>query len=128
MTTAHPDAWGQILTFLIAWWWLALIFGGSICAGIYEALETAMHRHHKRKLALAKERAKLARAVAEVEAHRAGLSLPYAPPAAIGAGPCKHRSNVVAVFDETSGERLAWLCKTCDTQLPPTYAVGPEDL
>lgn len=119
------DFWNVVALLIVAWWWLAPIALGII-AGIYEFTHEILKTHHKRRLAIEKARAR----TAEAAAYQGRMKLPYVPSAAIepGAGPCKHRSNVVAVFDEVSGERLAWLCKTCDTQLPAGYAVGPEDL
>ncbi len=130
MSAAHPDALSQILDLLITWWWLSLIFGAGIYAGIYEAIQKAFAWHHERKLEVLREKAAIAAAVARVDEHHAKMALPYVPAAAVepGAGPCKHRSDVVPVFEEATGKRLAWYCKTCETQLPATYAIGPEDL
>jgi hypothetical protein len=68
-----------------------------------------------------------------IEEIRAGSPQPppgwVAPSAAIAVkkpGPCVHRNVVPVVAADESVS--AWLCKSCDTQLPADWAVREEDL
>jgi hypothetical protein len=124
-TQNSDDFWNVVALLIVAWWWLAPIALG-ILAAIYEFTHEILKTHHRRKLAIERQRAKAARA--EAEAHQALMGLRYIPPAAIEPGPCKHRSDVRPVFEAATGKRVAWYCTTCETQLPATYAVSPEDL
>jgi hypothetical protein len=41
--------------------------------------------------------------------------------------PCRHE-HAIAVRNELTGEREAWLCLDCDEQLPANWSVSREDL
>jgi len=129
-STQNSDNWDNfILLAIVAYWWVLPAVLGFLGAA-FELGRQALRTHHKRKLAIARERARIATAAVQVDAYHAKMAMPYAPVAPLppGAGPCKHRSDVVPVFEEATGKRVAWFCKTCETQLPATYAVSPEDL
>ena len=96
--------WGWV----IFWVW---ILGGFSAAS--EWCRRALHTHHKRKIALAKAKAK---AVPQPALAATGEKQP---------GPCVHRQvRPVVAADEV----VAWLCKSCDAQLPADWAVRAEDL
>lgn len=42
-------------------------------------------------------------------------------------GQCKHR-QVVSIRRKPDDELVGWLCRSCDRQLPPDWAVDEEDL
>lgn len=57
---------------------------------------------------------------------RAQITAPVPASPAVKPGPCVHRRVVPVIApDETLA---AWLCRSCDTQLPPDWAVRQEDL
>jgi hypothetical protein len=70
---------------------------------------------HKRRMRELRAQERIARATQ----HAGSAALP--PP-----GPCVHR-NVAAVVSKAD-EVVAWLCRTCKTQLPADWAVREEDL
>jgi hypothetical protein len=106
------------------WWvffWLAVfgVFEGvrDFFLGIFHAVACIGERRHERRME-------------EIRLQVPTLPAGYVPPSAALAapkkpGPCVHR-NVRPVIgaDETL---VGWLC-TCDTQLPPDWAVREEDL
>lgn len=101
--------WGWVI------FWVWVLGGFSWVADHYRH---ALATHHKRKVALAKARAKAA-------------SAPHPPVTASGVikapGPCVHR-NVIPVIAAGEDEPVAWLCRSCRTQLPADWAVRQEDL
>ena len=88
------------------------ILGGFSAAS--EWCRRALHTHHKRRVALAKAKAK-------------AVSQPAVPATAEKQpGPCVHRKVTPVIGGDD--EVVAWLCKSCDTQLPYDWAVRAEDL
>lgn len=117
---AHPDALSEILGFIAAYWWLLLLFGGTILeffgdvfSGAARAIGEWSRTRHERRLELRR-----------MELETAGRH------AAEDAGPvpglCRHR-RAVPVRD-LDGAVVAWLCKGCDEQLPPDFSIFSEDL
>lgn len=101
-------------------WFLAFIFlmvAGSLLEGVRDfflgIVRELSGNKHKRKIKELKLRVQIA------EAQAGGKP-------AVKPGPCVHR-NVRPVVG-TDDEVKAWLCKTCDTQLPADWAVREEDL
>ena len=95
------------------WWVLILVwaFGGSVW-------ESVVHWNRKR----IRDRRKHQLRLETIRATSARLNPPVPVP-----GPCRHR-KVVSVRDPVDDHVIAWLCKSCDTQLPADWAVYPEDL
>ena len=127
MSATSPDDLHQVLTWVSQnFWlifWLTLIFGG----GIAEALREMIRNHHRRKIELLRERARIDASVIAVDAYCQRLKQPYRPAVESGLAECKHRpSDVVPVLSD--GRRVAWYCGACDRQLPATYALEPGDL
>lgn len=110
------------LTIAISYWWVWLLIGGGILDWIAETFDigvAALHRRsklrHKRKLELKKVELRIAQA-------RAGrMEAPTPAP-----GLCRHRKAVPVRDGE--GDVVAWLCRSCDTQLPKEFSVYTEDL
>jgi hypothetical protein len=100
------------------WGWLAAAWFLGVFGWIGERWREMRQVRHQRRL--------------EIEQARAPRILPPAnvtqlrPPRP---GRCVHR-NVVPVMsdDELEPEVLAWLCRSCDTRLPPDWAVREQDL
>jgi len=95
-----------------AFFWLSVfgVFAGirDFFASIFNAITGIGERRHQRR-------------IEEIRA-----SAPAAPSPLPKPGACVHRNVVpVVAADETVS---AWLCRTCDTQLPPDWAVREEDL
>lgn len=94
--------------------WLA-VFGvfesvRDFFIGIFEAIAGIGERKHQRR----------------IEEIRAAAPAPVLPSSLPTPGPCVHRNVVpVVAADETV---TAWLCKSCDAQLPADWAVREEDL
>lgn len=121
---SHPDIWNSILTWLAAWWWLALIFGGAALEWIADTFDAGISAMRRRAKLKHKRQMELRRIELEIEQAKAGTVVPIA--SAKKPGPCVHRHvTPVIAADETL---TAWLCRGCDTQLPPDWAVREEDL
>jgi hypothetical protein len=101
------------------WWvffWLAVfgVFEGvrEFFFGMFQAIGAITDRRHKQRVKELKLQAKIAAAPAL--------------PAGTKPGRCVHRNVVpVVAADETV---TAWLCRSCDGQLPADWAVREEDL
>jgi hypothetical protein len=100
------------------WFWIFLLailgvfdWMRDFCVDVARAAANIGERRHKRRMKELRLQAKIA----------AGEKTLTVKP-----GHCVHR-NVVPVIaaDETL---TAWLCRTCDTQLPVDWAVREEDL
>lgn len=121
--TAHPDIWADVLNWLAIWWWLALIIGGTVLEWLGETFDVGLAALHRRSKRRHKRRLQLKQMELEIARAKAGIvpssSLPKP-------GPCVHR-NVTAVIGSDDAVK-AWLCRSCDTQLPPDWAVREEDL
>jgi hypothetical protein len=96
--------------------WLAVfgVFEGvrDFFLGIFAAIVSIGERKHQRRME-------------EIRAAAPAVTVPAGIPAA-KPGPCVHRNVVpVVAADETV---TAWLCRSCDKQLPPDWAVREEDL
>lgn len=114
----HDDGWIWVWLF---WGTIAAFFTG-VRDFFIEGWHMLVHGRQEREIALVRERRKLARAEAALEAAKAGQGALPAP------GPCTHRrvTPVVAPGDEV----VAWLCKNpdCAAQLPKDWAVRAEDM
>jgi hypothetical protein len=115
----QASALALLLSFAENYWWLALIFGSAVAGWVSDSLESARRalsnaarRHHKRRLARLRLELKVARAGAVTSAP--------AP------GECRHR-NITSVRDRQD-TIVAWLCRSCDTQLPATWSTCEDDL
>lgn len=115
--TKHPG----IVDLLFAYWWVILIFGGTVLGWLGEvfgvgasAVSRSLQVRHKRRLQLERARAKAARPAAQER-----RPLP---------GQCVHRR--VRQVRDMDGNLVAWLCLKdgCEKQLPPDWAVAAEDL
>lgn len=98
------------------WFWLAVfgVFEGvrDFFLSIFQAIGGIGERKHQRR----------------IEEIRAGAPVVTVPSSSLPVkpGPCVHR-NVTAVVGADDAVK-AWLCRSCDTQLPPDWAVREEDL
>lgn len=100
------------------WWWLIFFVPGILAGfsehvrdffqGLIQNREEREELRHRRALELA--RAQSETAIADPKP-----------------GECVHRS-VKPVVDEIEDKVVAWLCTSCDTQLPATWAVRKKDL
>lgn len=120
-TAAHGGG-ESILALLLSYWWVFLLFGGGILEWIAETFDvgvTALQRRAKRRH---KERLQLRRLELEIAQAKAGVSTALAPVP----GPCRHRKAVPVRSEE--GDIVAWLCRSCDTQLPADFSIYEEDL
>jgi hypothetical protein len=124
MTAHHAAASTDWVSVLISYWWLVLIFGGAALEWIADTFDAGIGAMRRRAKLKHQQRMELKRIELEIEQAKAGTVVPIA--AAKKPGPCVHR-NVAPVVgaDETV---KAWLCKTCDQQLPADWAVREEDL
>jgi hypothetical protein len=113
VTIAAPESGAdQVITFVLAWWWLIFLFGGAALETVTGHLRHALKVRHKRRVQLARARA--------------------AAPAPAGAravpGPCQHLR--VSQVRDRQDVLVAWLClnEGCGQQLPADWAVAAEDL
>ena len=105
---------------LAHWWvfiWLAVfgVFEGvrDFFLGILTAIVSIGERRHERR-------------IEEILAAHPAPPDPAVSPSLPKPGPCVHRDVVpVVAADETV---TAWLCRSCDMQLPADWAVREEDL
>lgn len=98
------------------WFWLAVfgVFEGvrDFFLGIFEAIAGIGERRHERRMDELAARTRLPGGAPAVAASKPGR--------------CVHRNVAPAVAaDETVA---AWLCRSCDAQLPADWAVREEDL
>jgi len=137
-SAAHAVSSDDIWTFIEANWIWVLIFGGGIIDFLLETFDAGIgsiaragRRRHRRRMERLRLQLKIekARAATQVQLagdnssqFQAGRSLTMPRP-----GRCVHR-NVTAVVASGTDDVVAWLCKTCDTKLPPDWAVREEDL
>ena len=117
-TSTAPD----LVSLLLSYWWLALIFGGAALEFVGEVFDLGISGLKRRSKVRHKRRLELRRVDLQIAQAKAGgvpSSLRPKP------GPCVHRSvrPVISADDELVG----WLC-ACDTQLPADWAVREEDL
>lgn len=105
---------------------MLLLFGGAIfgfCSDVFHGATEALRRRstsrHQRRLELRKLDLKIAKARAKEAALAGSLAAP-AP------GQCRHR-KAVPVRD-IEGAVVAWLCRSCEAQLPPDFSIYVEDL
>ncbi len=125
VTAAHP-ADPSIWEVVLSYWWLLLIFGGTVFGWITEALNIGVSALRKRVQARRRHQLRLKRLELQIARTKAAnvAELPAAPKP----GPCVHRDvkPVVSPFPEE--KVVAWLCRSCDKQLPANWAVREEDL
>lgn len=128
---AHAGgAVNDILTFIAAYWWLALLFGGAITAlleGVRDFfLAMARHvleggqRRHERRLELIRARhgGRLTVGIRED-----GSEVTVAP---FGSRPCSHPFSKIEPVYGVGGDLVARLCSACQEQLPLDPAVREE--
>lgn len=118
--TAHAGTdWGSIIA---AWWWVALIAGGAALEWIGEVFDVGLGALRRRSKLKHKRQMDLKRMELQIAQAKTGaVSSPLPTP-----GPCVHRNVIpVVAADETVS---AWLCRSCDAQLPADWAVREEDL
>lgn len=109
-----------VFDWLLSHWFLIFIFGvlgvfddvRDFLVGIWNDVTGVRHKRRMKEL---KAQARIARAARHAET--AALPKP---------GPCVHR-NVTAVVSKAD-EVGAWLCKSCDAELPADWAIREEDL
>lgn len=108
--------WGLEHWFLIFFLAIFGFFGWvrDFAVGTVKAIASVGERRHQRRMEELELRARISAGAATAE-HQA-----------VKPGPCVHR-NVTAVVG-TDDTVKAWLCKTCDAQLPADWAVREEDL
>lgn len=121
MNPAGYPEWLRVSLSLFSHYWPWILIWTSIISGFVKGafLQWSKHRH------------KMIKAQARADAYKEQLRRPYQDvikEVQAGAGPCKHRRNVIPVHNTTTGKREAWLCQQCDTQLPADYAIEAEDL
>ena len=119
--TAHAGNGTDWFSTLLSYWWLALIFGGVALEWIGETLDVGLSALHRRSKLRHKRQMALKRVELQIAQAHAGI-IPSSLPTP---GPCVHRNVVPVVADETV---TAWLCRSCDAQLPADWAVREEDL
>jgi hypothetical protein len=122
---ATSDSGTDWVALAISYWWVILIFGGSILGWISETLDvglSALHRRSKLKHRRKLEALRLELQIAEARSAAPVAEVSGAP----RPGPCVHR-RVKQVRDR-GDELVGWLCTSCDAQLPADWAVAKEDL
>lgn len=123
VATAHAAAGTDWVSVLLGYWWLALIFGGAILEFIGETFDVGLSALRRRSKLRHKRHLEIKRMELQIAQAKAGV-IPFSAPKK--PGPCVHRNVVpVVAADETVS---AWLCRSCDAQLPPDWAVREEDL
>jgi hypothetical protein len=101
---------------------LTIILIVLIVGGISDSIRKAIKNHREHQLALTRARHPAPMVLAPPPGQQAPPELPAR------AQECPHFApNVKAVLDEISGERQAWLCLACDTQLPAEWAISPGE-
>lgn len=117
----------SVLQLLGAYWWLLLLFGGTILEFIAETFDVGVSALRKRAKAKRRHQVEMKRLELEIAQARTGMA-PGAVPAVTAPkpGPCVHR-NVVPVVSRAE-EVVAWLCRSCEERLPASWAVREEDL
>lgn len=111
----------SVLQLLAAYWWLLLIFGGTILEFAAETFDVGLSALRKRAKARRRHQVQMKRLELQIARANAPVTAGATMP-----GRCVHR-NVRAVVG-TDDEVKAWLCRSCDTQLPADWAVREEDL
>lgn len=105
---------------MLDWRWLWIWIVGSI---VFGAVKRAFVAYSRYRIALALVRAKAS--APKVVSHAVivpdGKKLPTP-------GECVHRNVVPVIADDLEGKPVKWLCRTCGTELPATWAVRAEDL
>jgi len=112
MSASQYPGWIQLIISLWDQYWLWIIKG-------------AFHAWSKHRIRMAEAKARIAKHQRKMEAQYRDVPRIDLPP---GAGPCKHRTQVLPAFNTVIGEREAWYCMTCYTQLPKEYAIEAENL
>jgi hypothetical protein len=121
--TAHTASTGtDWVGTLLSYWWLALIFGGAALEWMGETFNVGLSALHRRSKVRHKRQMALKRMELEIAQAKAGI-IPSSLPTP---GPCVHRNVIPVVAADESV--TAWLCKSCDAQLPADWAVREEDL
>jgi hypothetical protein len=121
--SAHTSTATTLLDLLAGYWWLILIFGGTALEFIGETFDVGLRGLRRRSKLRHKRRVELKRLELQILQAKQG-ALPASLPKP---GRCVHR-HVTAVISTADDELRGWLCKSCDTQLPPDWAVREEDL
>ena len=120
--TAHASTGADWVNVLVGYWWLILLFGGAALEWIGETFDVGLSALYRRAELKHQRQMDLKRVELEILQAKSG-AVPSSLPKP---GPCVHRKVVpVVAADETV---TAWLCKSCDGQLPADWAVREEDL
>ena len=118
--TAHTATTGtDWFSTLIGYWWLFLLFGGAALEWLGETFDVGLSALYRKAELRHERQMDLKRVELEILQAKTGTAAMPAP------GPCVHRNVIPVVADETVA---AWLCKSCDAQLPADWAVRREDL
>lgn len=120
--TAHASTGTDWLGTLLSYWWLFLIFGGGILEWIGETFNVGLSAMYRRAELRHQRQMDIRRVELEITQARTGA----VPSSALKPGPCVHRNVVPVVAADESV--TAWLCRSCDKQLPADWAVREEDL
>jgi hypothetical protein len=117
------SAGSSILSLIVSFWWVFLLFGGAILEWVAETFDVGVAALRRRAKAKRRHQLKMKQLELQIAQAKAD-SLPGVPRPL--PGQCVHR-RVVQVRDR-SDDLVGWLCKGCDEQLPADWAVAAEDL
>ena len=121
--SAHTSTAANVVSLLLSYWWVVLIFGGAVIDAIGETFDVGLGALHRRSKRRHKRRMELRRIELEIAQAKAGIApSPLRPKP----GPCVHR-NVTPVIAAGEDEPCAWLCR-CGERLPADWAVREEGL
>ena len=119
---SHASDGTSWLAILLGYWWVALIFGGAVLEWIGETFNVGVGALRRRAKLRHKRRMELRRVELQIAQAKTGAVPSLLPKP----GPCVHRH--VAPVVSAAEELVGWLCRGCDAQLPPDWAVREEDL
>lgn len=122
MTIASASAGTvSIVNLFAAWWWLLIPIGGAVLEWIGERFDMGVAALRKRAKLRRKHQLELKKLELQIaQAHAGHPGAPAVPDL------CRHR-QAVPVRDN-DGNVLAWLCRSCDQQLPAGFSIYEEDL
>ena len=121
-TTTHPGTASTVADFIVGYWWLAFIIIpiiGTCLEGVrdffLDGITDFMAIRHRHRMAEIKAQMKL------LARHSALAEQPTV------LSPCRHHQPV-AVLNEVTGKREAWLCRDCEAQLPADWAITKDEV